>query len=112
MTPLVLDALLQRALDDEMEWQPFHPGVSIIRLYQEADGHSAALLRYDPGASVPTHDHPGFEHIIILSGSQIDERGTHPAGSVLVNPPGSSHSVRSPDGCVVLAIWERPVRFH
>ena len=112
MQPLVLDALLQRALSDEMTWQPFHPGVSIVRLYQETDGHSAALLRYDVGAGVPRHDHPGFEHIIILSGSQIDERGTHPAGSVLVNPPGSSHSVRSPDGCIVLAIWEQPVQFH
>ena len=112
MKPLVLNDLLKRALGGELTWEPFHPGISIVRLYSETDGHSAALLRYDPGAGVPRHDHPGFEHILILSGSQIDERGVHPVGTLLVNPPGSSHEVNSPTGCIVLAIWEQPVHFH
>jgi anti-sigma factor ChrR (cupin superfamily) len=112
MLPLNFAGLLQRALTNEMQWEPFHPGVEIVQLYREADGHAAALLRYTPGAGVPRHDHPGFEHILILSGSQVDDRGTHVTGTLLINPPGSSHQVSSPDGCIVLAIWEQPVRFH
>ena len=34
---------------------------------------------------------------------------TRPAPSSL-NPAGSRHSVRSPDGCVALLVWERPIR--
>jgi len=68
-----------------------------------------ALLRYAPGASVPSHVHHGIEHIIVLEGSQRDEGGEHRAGSILVHGPTTRHSVSSETGCVVLAIWERPV---
>ena len=91
-------------------WEPFREGVEIARLYGDAaDGPSMALLRYAPGARVPTHVHHGLEHIIVLEGSQRDEGGEHQAGSILVHGPKTRHSVESPRGCVVLAIWERPV---
>ncbi len=111
---LILPDLLQRVGDpDALEWQPFRAGVRIHPIYGEGgDGPSAALLRYSPGASVPTHTHIGHEHVLVLSGSQVDGNGTHAAGTLVVNPPGSSHRVISPEGCVVLVIWERPVRFN
>lgn len=91
-------------------WQPFREGVELARLYGEADqGPSMALLRYAPGAAVPKHIHHGLEHIIVLSGSQRDDHGLHEAGSILVHGPETSHTVSSEMGCVVLAIWERPV---
>ena len=93
-------------------WPPFRDGVELHRLYGSGEaGASAALLRYAPGARVPTHVHPGYEHILVLAGSQVDERGVHGTGTLVVNPPGSSHSVSSPEGCIVLAIWEQPVAF-
>jgi len=52
-----------------------------------------------------------MEYIHVLSGSQQDEKGIYPAGTVVINRTGSKHSVASPEGCVVLAIWEVPVRF-
>jgi anti-sigma factor ChrR (cupin superfamily) len=110
---LCLPAFLERAgsLADEADWSPFRPGVSIRWLYQtHPDGPSAALLRYQPGAGVPLHEHLGYEHILVLQGSQSDERGHYPRGSFVVNPPGSRHAVRSEGGCVVLIIWERGVR--
>ncbi|MEM0981070.1 MAG: cupin domain-containing protein [Cyanobacteria bacterium P01_H01_bin.58] len=94
---------------DELPWQPFRPGVDIYRLYSAEGGAAAALLRYQPGAQVPRHDHTGYENILVLSGSQEDERGVYPAGTFVVNPPGSDHTVKSPDGCLVLIIWEKPV---
>jgi anti-sigma factor ChrR (cupin superfamily) len=92
------------------DWSPFHPGVEICRLYDHApEGPSAALLRYAPGAAVPAHAHGGYEHVFILEGEQQDHRGVYPAGTYVVNPPGSSHQVRSPKGCIVIVIWQRPV---
>lgn len=95
---------------DELSWESFHPGVDIYRLYQDGEqGAMAALLRYQPGASVPIHDHLGFEHILILSGSQSDENGEYHAGTLAINPPNTHHSVISKEGCIVLAIWQKPV---
>src|SRR5690242_136936 len=82
---------------------PFRPGVEIARLYGDGiAGPSAALLRYAPGAHVPEHEHIGHEHIVVLEGSQRDERGEYGPGSCLINGPGSRHAVHSEHGCVVL----------
>jgi len=95
-----------------LRWQPYREGIEIHQLYKHGeDGPSAAFLRYRPGARVPAHVHAGYEHILILSGSQIDQRGSHAAGTLIINPPGSGHDVHSPEGCTALAIWERPVQF-
>jgi anti-sigma factor ChrR (cupin superfamily) len=88
---------------------PFREGVEIARLY---DGPpDLALLRYAPGASVPAHYHPDLETILVLEGTQSDDRGTYPCGSLVLNPAGTSHRVWSEDGCVVLIQWTMPVEF-
>jgi anti-sigma factor ChrR (cupin superfamily) len=93
-------------------WQPFSPGVEIARLYGTGEhGPAAALLRYAPGAAVPRHAHVDYEHILVLAGSQRDERGLYEAGTLLVHGAGTSHAVASDHGCVVLAIWNAPVLF-
>lgn len=106
-------ALTDTAVRDDLEWQPFRDGLTISWVYQTADpdGPSAAFLKYAPGAHVPAHEHPGFEHILVLEGAQRDENGLHRAGDVVINPPGTRHSVSSEQGCMVLAIWQMPVRF-
>ena len=112
--PLVIRDLLQRGprLRDEPGWEPFRTGVQIRRLYHdEKTGAAAALLRYEPGAGVPAHEHLGYEHILVLDGAQSDEHGDYPAGTFVVNRPHSVHRIASEAGCVVLIIWERGVRF-
>jgi anti-sigma factor ChrR (cupin superfamily) len=108
---LVFPQLLGGHFDPEkVRWQPFRAGVEIARLYGGEPGKcSAALLRYAPRAQVPKHVHHGYEHILVLSGSQRDDNGVYEAGSLLISEPGSAHAIASDDGCVVLAIWERPV---
>jgi anti-sigma factor ChrR (cupin superfamily) len=94
----------------QLTWQPFREGVEIHRLYGDGvSGPAAALLRYQPGAEVPGHTHGGFEHILVLTGSQTDSNGEHVAGTLVINPPGTGHSVVSDGGCIVLAIWEKPI---
>ena len=93
-------------------WSVFREGIARVRLYgDEIEGPSASLLRYAPGARLPSHCHTGFEHILILSGEQIDEHGMYRRGDFIVNAPGSQHSVKSPVGCDVLVIWQAPVIF-
>ena len=95
-----------------LPFEPFRGGIEIHRLYGDGrDGPAAAILKYAPGAAAPLHEHTGYEHILMLEGEQEDEHGTYGAGALVINEPGSRHSVWSPDGCVALLIWEKPVRF-
>ena len=91
------------------DFVPFRDGVDIAPLH--AGPPTVALLRYAPGARVPAHYHRGLETILVLAGAQSDERGTYPAGTLVFNPPGTSHSVWSDDGCTVLIQWTLPVEF-
>jgi anti-sigma factor ChrR (cupin superfamily) len=109
---LVIRELTERALGGDLPFEPYFPGVEIHRIYgDETAGPSAILLRYQPGGRAPQHTHPGYEHIFVLSGEQSDERGSYPAGTLVINPPGSQHDVHSARGCLVLVIKEQPVVF-
>ena len=92
-----------------LDFEPFREGIEIAHLLK---GEPAiAVLRYQPGATVPRHIHDGAETVLVLDGSQTDERGTYWAGSLVINTEGSSHDVVSHDGCVVLVQWTKPIRF-
>jgi quercetin dioxygenase-like cupin family protein len=96
----------------QLPWKPFRPGVEIHRLYGDgAEGPAAALLRFKESAKVPLHSHTGYEHILVLAGSQRDQNGPLHAGTLALHPPGTAHSVVSEPGCIVLAIYEKPVHF-
>lgn len=112
LAPIILRDLLTLDLQpNKVSWQPFRTGVDIFPIYKSDSGCSAALLRYSPGAAVPSHEHIGYEHIFVISGAQADENHVYRKGTLVVSPPGTSHSITSSDGCIVLAIWEKPVQF-
>ena len=92
----------------DLPFEPFRPGVEIHHI---CTGEPAlAVLHYAPGAAVPLHRHTGLETILVLEGTQCDERGCYSEGALVVNPEGSEHSVWSETGCAVLIQWERPVQ--
>lgn len=98
---------------EELDWKKFKEGIEIYPIYEEKDnGMSAALLRYRQGASAPMHIHRGFEHILVLSGSQTDGTRIYTKGMLIISDPGSSHAIVSETGCIVLAIWQKPVDFN
>ena len=102
---------LSRSLES-VAWQPFREGVDIHRFYGDGvSGPSAALIRFREDAAIPRHQHEGFEHIMVLAGEQRDENGLIEAGTLRIHPPGTAHSVTGRKGCIVLAIYEKPVRF-
>lgn len=97
---------------DSLEWQLFYPGVYVHWLYRDGDhGAAAAFIRFDPGGRVPLHEHRGFEHIMVLQGSQSDENGQLHTGGLMVHAPGTRHSIVSAEGCLVLAIYEKRAQF-
>ena len=111
--PFKLNDVFQFAThQDQIAWEPYKKGVDIFRLYGDGiTGPTAALVRYREHGEVPMHEHMGYEHILILTGSQQDQNGTFKVGTLVINPPGTRHRVYSDAGCIVLAIYEKPVKF-
>lgn len=85
------------------------PGVD-RRLLDRVGGEVAratSVVRYAPGSCFEAHTHGGGEEILVLEGVFSDERGDHPAGTYLRNPPGSRHAPFSKPGCVLLVkLWQ------
>ncbi len=93
-------------------WEPTRvPGVSIKRLYEDASGKMTTLTRMEPGARLPTHRHVGLEQSYVLEGTLVDDDGVCTAGNYVWRRPGSVHEAWSPDGCVVLGIFDKPNEF-
>ena len=113
LTPIVWPNLLNVDIENaDFVWEPLQPGVRVCMLHGDRHiGCSTALLLYQPGTSIPPHTHTGHEHLLILRGSQSDEHGIYRQGTFLINQPGGEHRVSSAEGCLVLAIWEAPVKF-
>jgi anti-sigma factor ChrR (cupin superfamily) len=64
-------------------------------------GQVTSLVRYEPGARFPVHDHTDGEEILVLSGVFSDQRGDHGPGSYLLSPEGHRHAPGSEPGCVL-----------
>ena len=93
-----------------LAFDDFRPGIRVHWLVRGSEAEpSVALLAYEPGASVPRHRHLALETIVVLDGMQSDENGDYAAGTVILNPAGTEHSVWSDAGCVVLIQWDLPV---
>ena len=64
-------------------------------------GQVTSIVRYQPDASFPEHDHPEGEEILVLDGVFSDEHGDWPAGTYLLNPEGFRHAPFSRQGCLL-----------
>jgi len=68
---------------------------------------ATSLVRYAAGSRFSRHEHGGGEEILVLEGVFSDERGDHPAGTYLRNPPGSGHAPFSLEGCTLFVkLWQ------
>jgi len=78
-------------------------GVKRIPLQREEkeSGLTTSVVEYKKGASFKTHSHPQGEEIFVLEGIFSDEYGDYKAGTYIRNPPGSSHTPFSKDGCKI-----------
>jgi anti-sigma factor ChrR (cupin superfamily) len=96
----------------KIDWEttPF-PGVWTKTLYREPSGRHTTLTRMAPGARLPRHRHVGIEQSYVLEGTLVDEDGACAAGNFVWRRAGSVHTAWSPEGCIVLGIFEAPNEF-
>ena len=79
------------------------PGVE-RRMLERLGGEIAkatSIVRYMPNSQFHSHTHDLGEEIFVLDGVFSDETGNYPAGTYLMNPPGSSHAPFSKSGCTL-----------
>lgn len=88
-----------------MPWSPSPSGTVWRKRMHRAGpaeaGQVTSLVRYEPGAEFPSHDHPDGEEILVLEGVFSDEHGDAPAGSYLLHPEGFRHAPFSQPGCLL-----------
>ena len=103
--PLNMDLTkVAQVLTNEHHWlESPADGVSRMPLEKEAEefGHTTSLVRFAPGSNFPPHKHPLGEEIYVLDGVFSDENGDYPAGTYIRNPPNSSHSPFTREGCTL-----------
>ena len=79
------------------------PGIE-RRMLERQGGEVAkatSIVRYQPGSRFQLHHHEFGEDILVLDGTFSDETGNYPAGTYIMNPPGSSHAPFSESGCTL-----------
>lgn len=96
----------------KMEWRPLMEnsvnteGISVKALRTDEKGQRAPsiLLRFDPGACYPYHNHPAGEELFVMQGSCYVNDALLEAGDYLYTPPTFKHSVRTETGCEILFV--------
>ncbi|EAQ23889.1 no significant database hits (plasmid) [Tritonibacter mobilis] len=95
---------------DRIDWQP-SPMKGVDRRMLDRIGDEVArattIVRYAPGSNFSAHTHTGGEEFIVLEGVFQDEHGDYPAGTYVRNPPTTSHTPRSDEGCIIFVkLWQ------
>ena len=81
------------------------PNLGVDRRMLERAGDELAkatsIVRYQPGSKFQAHTHEFGEELFVLEGIFSDETGDYPAGTYIMNPPGSAHAPFSESGCTL-----------
>jgi len=94
----------------DLDWQD-SPMKGVCRKMLDRVGDEVAratsVVSYAPNSKFSPHVHTGGEEFIVLQGVFQDEHGDFPAGSYIRNPPESSHTPGSEEGCVIFVkLWQ------
>ena len=78
--------------------------VKILRFDEQQHRPPTILLKFEPGAAYPYHNHPGGEEIFVMQGSCFVNATELETGDYLYTPPGFKHSVRTETGCELMLV--------
>ncbi|HEY7751521.1 MAG TPA: cupin domain-containing protein [Ignavibacteriaceae bacterium] len=95
---------------NKTEWKPLIEDgiktegifVKSLRYDDRTKRSPSILLKFEPGATYPAHNHPGGEEVFVLEGEVKFGNHSLSAGDYLYTPPGGKHAVWSKSGCVML----------
>jgi len=114
----VADLLSRVVRAKDTPWQKMRfPGCEMkTLLFDSSSGLATALMRMEPGAVLPDHEHVLIEQTYVLEGSLVDKEGPDAgievgAGEFVWRPAGSRHTAWSPKGGTFLAIFQIPNKF-
>lgn len=99
--------VLRGYLDGGGKWLPTGArGVKFRPLYADwRANRRTILLKMEPGAELPDHDHAGVEEVVMIQGDLTIGGTTLRAGDYIRNEPGAEHGVpRTEGGCVCIVI--------
>ena len=94
----------------QTEWQA-SPMTGVDRRMLDRIGDEVArattIVRYAPDSHFSAHTHTGGEEFIVLDGVFQDEHGDFPVGTYVRNPPTTSHTPGSDEGCTIFVkLWQ------
>ncbi|NIG56624.1 dimethylsulfonioproprionate lyase family protein [Chitinophaga sp. Cy-1792] len=95
--------------------KPFQPliekgihyeGISVVSLLYDStkERSTTILLKFEPGAAYPYHNHPAGEEIYVLSGTVLINDTLLQEGDYLYTPPGYKHAVTTTTGCTLFFV--------
>ena len=111
-----LDSRVVKA--DAMAWTPIrYPGCYVKTLLLDPkQGLLTVLLKMDAGARLPDHEHTLIEQTYMLEGRLVDLEGPEQGlsvgpGEFVWRPAGSRHAAWTPEGAVMVAVFQVPNKF-
>ena len=114
----VEDLLSRVVRSKDMPWQKMRfPGCEMkTLLFDPTSGLATMLMRMEPGAVLPDHEHVLIEQTYVLEGSLVDKEGPDAgtevgAGEFVWRPAGSRHTAWSPKGGTFIAMFQIPNKF-
>jgi anti-sigma factor ChrR (cupin superfamily) len=104
---------------NDMPWQKLRfPGCEgKTLLVDPASGIATLLIRMEPGAVLPDHEHVLIEQTYVLEGSLVDQEGPDAGlevgpGEFVWRPAGSRHVAWSPKGGTFIGMFQIPNKFY
>jgi anti-sigma factor ChrR (cupin superfamily) len=101
-----------------LEWEEIrYPGCKVKTLLVDPDtGLLTVLLKMEPGAELPDHEHVLIEQTYVLEGKLVDKDGPDKGlevgpGEFVWRPAGSRHSAWTPEGALMIAVFQVPNKF-
>ena len=103
---------------EELPWEKTRfRGVDAKTLFlDKPHGLVTVLMRMAPGAVLPDHEHVLVEQTYVLEGRLVDKEGPEAGaqvgpGDFVWRPAGSRHAAWTPEGGLMLAIFQVPNKF-
>lgn len=92
---------------NKMEWQSCSAeGFLIKPIIEDAEkGVRTWLMKVEPGAYSPMHDHGEVEQIYVLEGTFYDQDQIYGPGDYIIRAPGAMHTAGSIEGAVVMLFY-------
>jgi anti-sigma factor ChrR (cupin superfamily) len=96
-----------------MPWEATrYPGIEAkTLLVDRRTGLLTVLLKMAPGAMLPEHEHVRIEQTFVIEGALVCGEGTCGAGNFVWRPAGSRHRAGTPNGGLMLAVFQLPNKF-